>query len=343
MSEVMVENPLGTIKYKLTDFKSDQEPRWCPGCQDYAIIKALQMAMAEIGIPKEKHVVVSGIGCSSRLPYYMSTYGFHGIHGRPIPIATGIKSANPELAVWVITGDGDCLSIGGNHFLHVMRRNVDLNIILFDNRIYGLTKGQYSPTSVKSSITKSSPFGTIEDPVEPVSVALAAGATFVARISAAYVKELAQILVEAYKHRGTSFIHVYQNCYVFNDGAFDDFTGKDVRDERDIFLEHGKPMVFGKEKNRGLRFKNGKFEIVEFEPGNPPDDITIYDETNLELAFAVSRLYWPEYPVPMGIIRRVRKPTFEELLYAQVEEVKRRKKPGDLKDLIYSGSIWEVK
>ncbi|GBD38309.1 2-oxoglutarate oxidoreductase subunit KorB [bacterium HR37] len=328
--------------YKPSDFKSDQEPRWCPGCEDYAIIKAFQTALAELGIPKEKHAVISGIGCAARLPYYMSTYGFHTIHGRPIPIATGVKIANPELSVWVITGDGDGISIGGNHLIHVMRRNVDINILLFDNKVYGLTKGQYSPTSNKGTVNKSAPFGTIEEPAEPVALALASGATFVARTSAAYVKHLTELIKEAHKHKGTSFIHIYQNCYIYNDGVFDDFTRKEVREERNLILEHGKPLIFGKNRDKGLRFKNGRFEIVEFDPKNPPEDLTVHDETNLSLAFALSKLYWPEYPVPMGIFRRVSQPSFEEMLYTQIEKAKERFQT-DIAKLLYSGDIWEVR
>ncbi|MFQ5786383.1 MAG: 2-oxoacid:ferredoxin oxidoreductase subunit beta [Thermodesulfobacteriota bacterium] len=333
---------LDEIKYKPTDFKSDQEIRWCPGCEDYAILKAFQMALAEIGIPKEKNAVISGIGCSARLPYYMSTYGFHTIHGRAIPVATGVKLANPDLSVWVITGDGDCISIGGNHLIHVMRRNVDITILLFDNKVYGLTKGQYSPTSDKGTVNKSVPMGSIEEPAEPVTLALASGATFVARTSAPYVQHLAKLIVEAHRHKGTSFIHIYQNCYVYNDGAFDDFTEKPVRDDRNIVLEHGKPMIYGKNSDKGLRLRNGKFKVVEFEPENPPDDIMIYDETDLSFAFTLSKMSWPEFPVPMGVIRRVELPSFEEQIYQQVDRAKEKFQP-DLNRLIYSGDIWEVK
>ncbi len=330
------------IKYKPTDLKSDQEVRWCPGCEDYAILKAFQTALAQIGIPKEKHVVVSGIGCAARLPYYVNTYGFHSIHGRPIPIATGVKVANPDLAVWVITGDGDGISIGGNHLIHVMRRNVDINILLFDNKTYGLTKGQYSPTSDRGTINKSAPMGSIESAAEPVSLTLASGATFVARTSAAYVKHLVRLIVEAYKHKGTSFIHIYQNCYVYNDGVYDDFTEKSIRDDRNLLLEHGKPLIFGKNGDKGFRFVDGKVEFAEFEPGNPPDDIIVHDETDLSLAFTLSKMYWPEYPVPMGVIRRVELPSFEEQIYLQVDKAK-EKSSADIKKLIYSGDVWEVK
>ena len=333
---------IGNIKYKPTDFKSDQEVRWCPGCEDYAILKAFQTALAEIGIPKEKHAVISGIGCAARLPYYVTTYGFHTIHGRPIPIATGVKVANPDLSVWVITGDGDCISIGGNHLIHVMRRNVDINILLFDNKVYGLTKGQYSPTSDKGTINKSAPMGSIEEPAEPVALALASGATFVARTSASYVQHLSNLIIEAHRHKGTSFIHIYQNCYVYNDGVFDEFTEKSVRDDRNIILEHGKPMIFGKNSDKGLRLKNSRFEVVEYNPNNPPEDIMIYDETNLSLALSISKLYWPDYPTPMGVIRRVKQPTFENQIYEQISKAKEKFQP-DLNRLIYSSDVWEVK
>jgi len=333
---------IGNIKYKPTDFKSDQEVRWCPGCEDYAILKAFQTALAEIGIPKEKHAVISGIGCAARLPYYVTTYGFHTIHGRPIPIATGVKVANPDLSVWVITGDGDCISIGGNHLIHVMRRNVDINILLFDNKVYGLTKGQYSPTSDKGTINKSAPMGSIEEPAEPVALALASGATFVARTSASYVQHLSNLIIEAHRHKGTSFIHIYQNCYVYNDGVFDEFTEKSVRDDRNIILEHGKPMIFGKNSDKGLRLKNSRFEVVEYNPNNPPEDIMIYDETNLSLALSISKLYWPDFPTPMGVIRRVKQPTFENQIYEQISKAKEKFQP-DLNRLIYSSDVWEVK
>lgn len=330
------------IKYKPADFKSDQEIKWCPGCEDYAILKALQTALAEIGIPKEKHAVISGIGCSARLPYYMDTYGFHTIHGRAIPVATGVKVANPDLSVWVITGDGDGISIGGNHLIHVMRRNVDLTILLFDNKVYGLTKGQYSPTSDKGTVNKSVPMGSIEEPVQPVTLALASGATFVARTSASYVQHLKKLIIEAHKHKGTSFIHIYQNCYVYNDEAFDYFTDKSIRNDRNIFLEHGKPMIYGKNSDKGLRFKGGKIQITEFESGNPTDDIIRHDETDLSLAYTLSKVSWPKYPVPMGVIRRVEKPSFEEQIYEQVDRAKKKFQP-DLKKLIYSNDTWEVK
>lgn len=334
--------PPDKVTLKPEDFRSDQEIRWCPGCEDYAILKSFQRALAEMALPKEKHVVISGIGCSSRFPYYMSTYGFHTIHGRPIPIAAGVKLANPDLSVWVITGDGDGVSIGGNHLIHGLRRNVDLNILLFDNHIYGLTKGQYSPTSEKGTTTKSSPFGSIEEPAEPATLALAAGATFVARTSAKYGRHLVELIKEAHAHKGTSFIHIYQNCYIYNDGVFDPYTDKPVREDTNVLVEHGKPLIYGKNRDRGLRFRDGRFEVVKFNPGEPPEDITVYDETNPVLAYAVARLHYPDFPVAMGVLRRVQQPSFEEECYKQIEMAK-KKFTSDLHKLIYSGDIWEVK
>ena len=330
------------VKYKATDFKSAAEPRWCPGCEDYAILKAVQTAMAKIGRPTHEHAVVSGIGCSSRFPYYMSTYGFHTIHGRALPIATGLKVSNPELAVWVVTGDGDGMSIGGNHLIHALRRNSDLNILLFNNRIYGLTKGQYSPTSDKGMVNKTAPYGTIETPVDPLGLAIESGATFIAQISATYVKELVDVLVEAYNHKGTSFVHIYQNCYIYNNGAFDGFTNREIRDDNNVKIEHGKPLIFGKDLNKGLVMGYGKFDIVEFEPNKIPDNIVIYDETDPVLIKMVKDLEFPDSPVPMGIIKRVKAPIFEDVVHEQITMAKDKFKP-DLKKLIEAGDTWEVK
>ena len=330
------------VQYKPNDFKSPAEPRWCPGCEDYAILKAVQTAMAQIGRPKNEHAVISGIGCSSRFPYYMGTYGFHTIHGRPLPVATGLKVANPELAVWVVTGDGDGISIGGNHFIHALRRNADLNILLFNNRIYGLTKGQYSPTSEKGMINKTAPYGTIEEAVDPTGLAVECGATFIAQIAAPYVKDLVSILVQAYEHKGTSFVHIYQNCYIYNNGVFDEFTDREIRDDNNIKVEHGKPLVFGKDLNKGLVMGYGKFEIIEFEAGSTPDNVVVYDETNPLLIRMISDMRFPEHPVPMGIIKRVQKPSFEESISSQIESAK-SKFPPNLEKLVSSGETWEVK
>ena len=329
-------------QYKATDFKSPAEPRWCPGCEDYAILKAVQTAMAQIGRPKNEHAVVSGIGCSSRFPYYMGTYGFHTIHGRPLPVATGLKLANPELAVWVVTGDGDGISIGGNHLIHALRRNADLNVLLFNNKIYGLTKGQYSPTSEKGMVNKTAPYGTVEEPVNPAGLAVECGATFIAQIAAAYVKELVQILVEAYNHKGTSFLHIYQNCYIYNNGVFDGFTDRSIRDDNNIKIEHGKPLVFGNDLNKGLVMGQGKFDIIDFEAGNVPDNVVVYDESSPILTKMVADMTFPEYPVPMGIIKRIERPTFEDQITDQIASAK-TKFPPNLEKLISSGDTWEVK
>jgi 2-oxoglutarate ferredoxin oxidoreductase subunit beta len=334
------------INYTPKDFDSGEEPRWCPGCGDYAILNAVRSAFAELskelGIPKEKFVIVSGIGCSSRFPYYMNTYGMHGIHGRAPAIATGVKVANPDLSVWVATGDGDALAIGGNHLIHAIRRNIDIKILLFDNRIYGLTKGQYSPTSVMGQITKSSPYGVIERPVDPVMLALSQGATFIARAIDRDIKRLTEIIVEAGKHKGTAFIQIYQNCVVFNDKAFDDFAGKEVRSERVIELRHGKPLLFGKNLDKGIIIENGRPKVVKIgENGITEDKITVYDETDFYLNFVIATMHYPEFPEPIGIIRRVKVPTFEELLYNQIEHAKKLKGEGNLQKLIDKNS-WEI-
>ncbi len=330
------------VSYTPQDFDSGEDVRWCPGCGDYAILNAVRQAFAKLGVPREKFVIVSGIGCSSRFPYYMNTYGFHGIHGRAPAIATGVKLANPDLSVWVITGDGDGLAIGGNHLIHTIRRNLDIKIILFDNRIYGLTKGQYSPTSVMGQQTKSSPYGVIERPVDPVILALSQKATFVARAIDRDIKMLVDILVEAGKHKGTALIHIYQNCVVFNDKAFEDFAGKQVRSDRLIELRHGKPMIFGKDGKKGIVLENGKPKVVTIgENGITENDIQKYDETDYQLNLIVAQMHYPEFPEPIGIIRRVREPTFEELLYNQIEHAIKLRGKGDLRKLVEKNS-WEV-
>src|SRR5689334_5906851 len=281
------------VKLSRKDFVSDQEVRWCPGCGDYAILAQVQKVMPELGIKRENMVFVSGIGCSSRFPYYMNTYGFHGIHGRAPAIATGIKVANPELNVWVVTGDGDALSIGGNHLIHAIRRNLDINILLFNNRIYGLTKGQYSPTSEFGKKNKSAPFGVIDYPLNPLSVALAAEATFVARGVDTHTAHLQQMVDRAMHHKGISFIEVYQNCNIFNDGAFDMFTERDVRDDRTLELKHGQPLVFGKEKNRGIRMRSDlHLEVVELGDGAQESDLIVHNEKAADsyLAFMLGRM-----------------------------------------------------
>ncbi len=336
-------SPQQVLKYTPKDFDSGETVRWCPGCGDFAILNAVRQAFAQMGIPREKFVIVSGIGCSSRFPYYMNVYGFHGIHGRAPAIATGIKVANPDLSVWVVTGDGDGLAIGGNHLMHAIRRNIGIKILLFDNRIYGLTKGQYSPTSVIGQETKSSPYGVIERPADPVLLALSQKATFIARAIDYDIKRLSQIIIEAGKHQGTALVHIYQDCPTFNDKAFEDFAGKEVMSEKTIEVKHGKPLIFGKNLDKGIVVKDGKPHIVKLgENGITEKDITVYDETDFYLNFIIANMHYPAFPEPIGIIRRVREPTFEELLYMQIEDVKKRKGVGNLEKLIYKNS-WEVK
>ena len=327
------------------DFVSDQEVRWCPGCGDYSILAQTQRLMPDLGLPREKIVFISGIGCSSRLPYYMNTYGFHSIHGRAPTIATGLKSSRPDLSVWVITGDGDAFSIGGNHMLHVLRRNVDLQIVLHNNEIYGLTKGQYSPTSELGKRTKSSPYGTIDAPLHPLSVAIGAEATFVARSIDTDAQHLVSTLDRAHKHRGASFVEVYQNCNIFNDGAFAEFAAKEVRADRTIALEHGKPMIFGKERDKGLVLRGMKFEVVQIGVnGITEADIQVHDETLADpsIAFLLSRMEWPDYPVPVGVLRAVQRPTYDAMLQEQIDKARAAEGEGVLNDLFLEGDTWTV-
>jgi 2-oxoglutarate ferredoxin oxidoreductase subunit beta len=327
------------------DFVSDQEVRWCPGCGDYSILAQTQRIMPDLGMPRENIVFISGIGCSSRLPYYMNTYGFHSIHGRAPAIATGIKTANPELSVWVITGDGDALSIGGNHFMHVLRRNLDINYILFNNRIYGLTKGQYSPTSVFGQRTKSTPMGVIDYPVNPLSLAIASEATFVARSIDIDVKHLGTTVEAAAKHKGVSFLEVYQNCNIFNDGAFDYFAERSVRSDKVLYLEHGKPMIFGKDRNRGIRMNGAHPEVVTIgENGITEADILVHDIhlQDPSVAFMLARMEQPDFPQPVGIFRAVERPSYDQLLLEQIDSAIAKSGPGTLDKLINSGDMWTV-
>ena len=330
---------------KKADFVSDQEVRWCPGCGDYAILNNVQKVMPELGIPREKIVFVSGIGCSSRFPYYMNTYGFHSIHGRAPAIATGIKCANPELSVWVITGDGDALSIGGNHFIHAIRRNLDINYILFNNRIYGLTKGQYSPTSERGKNVKSAPMGAPDHPVNPLSLALGAEATFVACTIDTNTRHLVATLERAAAHKGTSFVEVLQNCNIYNDGAFMHLTAKEVSDDRTLVLEHGQPMIFGKGHNKGIRLNGVEPEVVTIgENGITEDDLLVHDETRTSsnMAYILSRLDYPDFPVPIGVLRAIDKPTYDGTVQEQMETALARYGEGDLDALFNSGDTWVV-
>lgn len=326
------------------DFVSDQEVRWCPGCGDYSILAQTQKMLPDLNIPRENFVFVSGIGCSSRFPYYVNTYGFHGIHGRAPTLATGIKASRPELSVWVITGDGDALSIGGNHFMHVVRRNLDVNIILFNNRIYGLTKGQYSPTSEFGKKTKSTPLGSIDYPINPLCIAISNEATFVARSIDVDVKHLSSVLTQAAHHKGVSFVEVFQNCNIFNDGAFNHFSERGFRDDRTIRLEHGKPLVFGRDRDKGIRLNGLKLEVVDLRRGDSEKDLLIHDihapEPNL--ANLLARMDYPDFPVPLGVFRSVAKPTYDELMEAQVQDAISRSGDGDLERLLNSGDVWVV-
>ena len=336
-----------TNKTKLTfkDFQSDQQVRWCPGCGDIAIMNALQKAMADMDIPKEDFAVISGIGCSSRFPYYMNTYGFHTIHGRAGTIASGVKTANPKLSVWQITGDGDALAIGGNHFIHEIRRNIDLNVVLFNNQIYGLTKGQYSPTSKFGQKTKTSPYGTVERPFNPGELVIGAGGTFFARGIDINLKQNIELFKQVEKHKGTSIFELLQNCVIFNDGVYFDFTKKEFRDERQIFLEHGKPMIFGNEKDKGLILENNKLKIVKIgENGITKDDILVHDvkEQSPLLHYQLASMKYPEYPVAVGVIRSIEQHTYDERVHNQIEEVKAASKIKSMDDLLHSGSTWEV-
>jgi 2-oxoglutarate ferredoxin oxidoreductase subunit beta len=326
------------------DLESDQQVRWCPGCGDYSILAQMKKAIAPLGIPREKLVFISGIGCSSRFPYYMNTYGFHTIHGRAPAFATGLKVSRPDLTVWVITGDGDGLSIGGNHLLHALRRNIDLKIVLFNNEIYGLTKGQYSPTTRAGTKTKSTPGGSLDNPLRPLSVALAAEATFVARTVDIDIQHLTETLKRAADHKGSSFVEVYQNCVIFNDGVFEYATDKSVKMENTLKLEHGKPMIFGKNRDRGIRLHGLDLEVVKLGDGVGEKDLLVHDETVEEptLAFLLSRMTHPEFPEPLGVFRNVRRPTYDELVQQQGEQALKAKGPGKLEKLFASDDVWVV-
>ena len=334
-----------TIQYTPKDFKSDQEVRWCPGCGDHAVLNAIQKALPELGIPKEKFVFVSGIGCSSRFPYYMDTYGFHGIHGRAAAIASGVKVANPELSVWDITGDGDALAIGGNHFIHAIRRNIDINIILFNNEIYGLTKGQYSPTSLKGLVTKTSPFGSIEEPFSVGELVIGAKGRFFARTVDANVALSTQIYVAAARHNGTSVVEVLQNCVIFNDGIHDVVTGKEVRDDRTIILKHGQPMIFGKDNDKGLMLDGLKLKVVRLgENGITEKHLLMHDakEENPGIQYMLAHMGYPDFPVALGVIRSVEGHTYDSDLADQIANVQKSTKIKCMDDLLNSGSVWKV-
>jgi 2-oxoglutarate/2-oxoacid ferredoxin oxidoreductase subunit beta len=333
------------IKLSRKDFVSDQEVRWCPGCGDYSILAQTQKVMPDFGYPKENIVFISGIGCSGRLPYYMNTYGFHSIHGRAPTLATGLKAARPDLMVWVITGDGDALSIGGNHVLHSMRRNVDIKLVMFNNRIYGLTKGQASPTSEFGKRTKSTPAGTVDTPVIPLTIALASEASFVARSVDTHTEHIQATLNRAGFHKGSAFVEVLQNCNIFNDGAWRDFTERDVREDRMLVLEHGKPMIFGRDRDKGIRLDGLRPEVVTLgENGITEADLLVHDEQAEDpyLALMLSRMFWPAFPVPVGVLRAVPRPTHDELITGQIDAAIAKSGKGDLASALASGETWTV-
>ncbi|NNV56816.1 2-oxoacid:ferredoxin oxidoreductase subunit beta [Limnovirga soli] len=343
MSTLTNEAPLLTAK----DFATDQEVRWCPGCGDYSILAQVQKVMPGIGVPKENIVIISGIGCSSRFPYYMNTYGMHSIHGRATAVASGLKAARPELSVWIVTGDGDGLSIGGNHTIHMLRRNFDVNILLFNNQIYGLTKGQYSPTSEEHKVTKSTPFGSIDHPFNPLALAMGAEATFIARSMDRDPKNLQAMLTRAHQHRGASFLEIYQNCNIFNDGAFEIFTEKSTKAEETLFLEQGKPLIFGAAQNKGIKLDGFKPVVVELGEGVSADDLWIHDERDINKAQLLIRMFdnpknAGHFPRPFGVFYETDRPCYEDLLRMQIEETIAAKGPGNLDKLLRGNEIWEI-
>jgi 2-oxoglutarate/2-oxoacid ferredoxin oxidoreductase subunit beta len=329
-------------KLTLKDFQSDQDVRWCPGCGDYSILAQIQRVFPEFPHPKENYVAVSGIGCSSRFPYYVDVYGIHGIHGRAPAIATGVKLANPKLDVWVATGDGDGLSIGGNHMIHMLRRNVDIKVLLFNNQIYGLTKGQFSPTSQLGQVTKSTPTGVIDPPFVPVSLALGAGATLVARAMDRDPKHLQEMLRRAENHHGCSFVEIYQNCVVFNDGAFFTYTEKETRDDNVVYLEHGKPMIFGKNKEKGIHLDGFTPEVVDISTGKySASDLLVHNEKDSTLAFILANMiHNPKLPRPMGVFLAQERETYEDAMQAQIAKAKAKKGDGDLQKLLDGDENW---
>lgn len=337
----------GTLKGK--DFASDQDVRWCPGCGDYTILKQVQNLMPKLDVPPENIVFVAGIGCSSRFPYYMNTYGMHSIHGRAPAIATGLKASRPELSVWVITGDGDGLSIGGNHLIHMLRRNLDLNVLLFNNEIYGLTKGQYSPTSHQGHITKSTPMGSLDNPFNPLALALGANGSFIARTVDRDPKHLQAMLERTHQHKGTSFLEIYQNCIVFNDGAFSPYTDKSRRDSNTLYLEDGKPLLFGKDDRLGIRLDGYRPEIVDLEEGKwSVNDLWIHNENDRNKAWLLASMFEDntredQLPRPFGVFLAEKRSTYDDLLHEQINAAREKYGDGDLEELLSGDETWEVK
>lgn len=330
--------------YTAKDFTTNQQVRWCPGCGDYAVLTAVRKALPTLGHRREDFVFVSGIGCAARFPYYVETYGLHSIHGRAPAFATGIKLANPKLDVWLVSGDGDLLSIGGNHTIHAMRRNVGIRVLLLNNRIYGLTKGQHSPTSEFGKVTKSTPIGSTDPPLNPLAMALGAGCTFVARTIDVDVKHIEELMVLADAHRGLAFIEVYQDCNIFNHGAWFHASQKDSRAENTILLAHGQPLVFGAEREKGIRLMNGRLEAVKLGQGVSEADLLVHDEHNLGLAFLLAQMQHPHLPEPLGVLYRSEEQApYEELVHQQVDHAKERRREADLRSLLHEGDTWVVR
>ena len=327
--------------YTAKDFSSDQEVRWCPGCGDYSILKQVQSVMPEINVPKEDIVFISGIGCSSRFPYYMETFGMHSIHGRATAIASGLKAARPDLSVWIITGDGDSLSIGGNHLIHLLRRNFDTNVLLFNNQIYGLTKGQYSPTSEKGKKTKSTPMGSIDHPFNPLALCMGADSTFIARTMDRDPKHMREMLMRSNNHKGTSLLEIYQNCNVFNDGAFFGMTDKATKMNQTLFLEHGQPLVFGENKDKGIRLDGFKPVIVSLEDCSI-DDLWVHDEKDRVKAGLLTRFFDADFPRPFGVFYSEDRPTYEDALVQQIDDAMEQKGQGNLDDLLKGSNTWTI-
>jgi 2-oxoglutarate ferredoxin oxidoreductase subunit beta len=334
------------MKYEAKDYKSSQLVRWCPGCGDYGVLNSVHKAMADLGVAPHNTAMVSGIGCSSRMTYYMNTYGFHTIHGRGPAIATGVKVANPELSVWLATGDGDCLAIGGNHFIHAVRRNVDINILLMNNKIYGLTKGQYSPTSSRGFVSKSSPFGTVEDPFRPAELTIGARGQFFARIIDTDIKNSPEILKQAARHKGTSVVEVILNCVIFNDGINEQITSRDVRADRTIFLRHGEKMIFGKDNNKGIVQEGFGLKAITFgENGHTLEDVLVHDATTIDptVHLKLALMDGTDLPVALGVIRDVTAPVYDEEVEKQIANIQAKKPVHTLKEFLMAGDVWEVK
>jgi 2-oxoglutarate ferredoxin oxidoreductase subunit beta len=347
MNEVITSAPTGEVKLTSKDFQTDQDVRWCPGCGDYSILKQVHTILPQLGLKKENIVFISGIGCSSRFPYYTDTFGMHSIHGRATAVASGLKAARPDLSVWIVTGDGDAMSIGGNHFIHLLRRNFDVNILLFNNQIYGLTKGQYSPTSEENKITKSTPFGSIDHPFNPIALALGSDATFVARSMDRDPAHLQQMLLRTWKHKGASFLEIYQNCNIYNDGAFELFTEKSTKKANDLFMVQGQPLVFGDTDEKGIRLDGFTPRVVNLNDGFSKDDLMVHDEEDINKAMILSRLYdktteEERFPKPFGVFYNLKRNTYEEVMSSQIEAATAKLGKGNLDKLLMGRENWIV-